>query len=56
MPARSSVAKATHAAPLHRLATNGDEKCGLARIILLYELIAWFYDSVPARLAQAVTC
>ena len=29
MPARSSVAKATHAAPLIRLATNGGEKCGL---------------------------
>jgi hypothetical protein len=29
MPARSSVAKASHAAPLNRLATNGDEKCGL---------------------------
>ncbi len=29
MPARSSVAKATQAAPLHRLATNGGEKCGL---------------------------
>ena len=30
MPARSSIAKATHAAPLHHLATNGGEKCGLA--------------------------
>ncbi len=30
MPARSSVAKATHAAPLIRLATNGGEKSGLA--------------------------
>ncbi len=29
MPARSSVAKASHATPLHRLATNGGEKCGL---------------------------
>jgi len=29
MPARSSVAKATHAAPLNRLATNRGEKCGL---------------------------
>ena len=29
MPARTSVAKATQATPLHRLATNGDEKCGL---------------------------
>jgi len=32
MPARSSVAKATHAAPLHRLATNSGEKCGLASL------------------------
>jgi hypothetical protein len=30
MPARSSVAKASHAAPLNRLATNGGEKCGLS--------------------------
>jgi hypothetical protein len=29
MPARSSVAKASPAAPLNRLATNGVEKCGL---------------------------
>jgi hypothetical protein len=29
MPARSSVMKASHAAPLNRLATNGGEKCGL---------------------------
>ena len=29
MPARSSVAKATQAAPLRRLATNAGEQCGL---------------------------
>jgi hypothetical protein len=32
MPARSSVAKASHAAPLNRLATNVGEKCGLEYI------------------------
>ncbi|WP_201343940.1 prepilin-type N-terminal cleavage/methylation domain-containing protein [Thiohalobacter sp. COW1] len=29
MPARSSVAKASHTAPWNRLATNGGKKCGL---------------------------
>jgi hypothetical protein len=29
MPARSSVAETSHAAPLNRFATNGGEKCGL---------------------------
>ncbi len=29
LPARSSVAKTIHPAPLHRLATNDGEQCGL---------------------------
>jgi len=32
MPARSSVAKVTQAAPLLRLATNGGKKCGLTHL------------------------
>jgi hypothetical protein len=30
-PARPSVAKASHSAPLNRLATNPGEKCGLRK-------------------------
>jgi hypothetical protein len=33
MPARSSVAKASHTAPLSRFATNGGEKCGLVSVL-----------------------
>ena len=32
-PARPSVGKASHTAPLSRLATNPGEKCGLARLL-----------------------
>ncbi|MCU7921379.1 MAG: hypothetical protein KZQ88_01600 [Candidatus Thiodiazotropha sp. (ex Dulcina madagascariensis)] len=35
MPARPSVAKAAHHAPLNRLATIGCEKCGLKKILFL---------------------
>ena len=53
LPARSSVAKATQAAPLHRLATNGGEQCGLVAAILLAAALAGNSHSSFARQKQS---
>ncbi len=44
MPARSSVTKATQATPLHRLATNGGEKCGLVGSIAYLVIVVLGYQ------------
>jgi len=49
MPARPSVAKVKHAAPLNRLATNSGEKCGLDSSAVTFQIFLQRVFSVDCR-------